>query len=246
MQQHEYTYHEKTIRPVLSATATRPPGRGREWTVEVGQHWRATGKTEKAAADLLAGLIGNFLIQYETPRIITFRGHTVVLSLSVGDGDNPVTWEQQTITPDGRVSYRSCASGASWDEAVASAQYDLAHRTTDWHDDDSVEEALDFVEDSKKVRPGYYGPAELREYARWQRAAKAAMDAGRADWHEWASVHWRDVEFAVPRPPHNQPPPGAGVCDRCGEWKGNPATFTRCPTCGNPWSRTIPPEVDQS
>lgn len=200
--QYEYTRHEKTIRPVLSATATRPPGPGRTWTVEVGQHWRADGKTEKAAGDLLAGLIGNFLLQYERPRIITFRGHTTVLALSVGDSDNPVTWEQQTITPDGRVSYTD-TGGGSWDEVVAVARYHLAGRTADWFDDTSVQEAAAFVADGRRFRNGQYGPDELYQYAAWQRAAKAAMDAGRDDWHEWATHNANDPQFTVPRPePH--------------------------------------------
>ncbi len=197
---YEYTHREKTIRPVLSATATRPPGRGREWTVEAGQHWRASGKTEKVAADLLAGLIGNFLIQYEPPRIVTFRGHTTVLALRIGDSCNPVSWDQQTVTPDGKVSYSSNPSGTSWEEAVVSARYGLAQRTTDWHDNASVQEAAAFVDGGQRFRQGNYGPDELYDYASWQRAAKAAMAAERSDWHEWAGTHRRDPEFTVPRP----------------------------------------------
>ncbi|MEV8504518.1 hypothetical protein AB0368_06755 [Actinoplanes sp. NPDC051475] len=48
-----------------------------------------------------------------------------------------------------------------------------------------------------------YGPDELYHYAAWQRAARAAMNAGRDDWHEWAWEH--HAQFAVARPAEPSP-----------------------------------------
>ena len=85
----------------------------------------------------------------------------------------------------------------SWAQAEADTRNNLAHRSTDWNDDSSVHEAAAYVARGPRG-DGLAGPEQLYDYAAWQRAAKAAMDEGRPDWHEWASAHQR--EFVVPRP----------------------------------------------
>jgi hypothetical protein len=70
--------------------------------------------------------------------------------------------------------------------------------STDWHDDGSVQEAAAYLDRGPTVAGDGYGPDELYRYAAWQRAARSAMDAGRDDWHEWASQH--EAEFTVSRP----------------------------------------------
>lgn len=198
MDRYEWTRRERPIRVALSTTVTRPPGRTGCWTVEAGQHWRADGSTEKAGADRLAGLLGNFLVQYEPPKVLTFRGYTAVLSLSLGDSDNAVTWSEQIIDPQGNMSTSSPA-GKSWDEVLQSARHHLAHRSTDWHDDTSVQYGAAFLDAGQPRGQRRYGPEDFYEYASWQRAAKAAIEAGRADYHSWAGRHEHDPEFAVPR-----------------------------------------------
>jgi hypothetical protein len=190
------TIHERGVRLRLDATATRPPGRSRTWTVEAGR-WRAEGATEKAAIDALTERLQEFLKQYQDPKVLSFRGYTAVVTLDLGDGDNPVTWSERVVDPHGRVAYSGFAAN-SWQEAEARARYVLARRSTDWHDDNSVHEAAAYIEDGPRFVGDRFGPAEIYRYASWQRAARVAMDAGRDDWHEWATKHV--AEFTVPRP----------------------------------------------
>jgi len=186
-----------TVRIRLRATAARPAGRRQRWTVEAG-HWRADGAFEKTAADALAEGLREFLIHYRTPTVLSFRGYTAVLSLELGDGDHAMTWTERVVDPDGRVSYSGIAAD-SWEQVEARARYNLAQRSTDWHDDTSVHEAAAYL----NARPGpddWSGPEDLYRYAAWQRAAQAAMDAGRDDWHGWAGDHWRQFTIAPPGP----------------------------------------------
>jgi hypothetical protein len=108
-----------------------------------------------------------------------------------------VSWTQRIVTPDGRVHYSGYAAD-SWEQAEASARHSLAQLSTDWHDDGSVQQAAAYLDHGRTVPGDPYGPDELYRYASWQRAARAAMDAGRDDWHEWATAH--ETEFTVPRP----------------------------------------------
>lgn len=100
------------------------------------------------------------------------------------------------MRPDGGVDWAAFRA-ANWDEAEAQVRHDLAHRSTDWHDDDSVHEAAAYLHHGPTLADDRCGPDALYRYAAWQRAARAAMDAGRDDWHEWASAH--EKEFAIPR-----------------------------------------------
>jgi hypothetical protein len=190
----EFTHRDRAVRVRLDATASRPPGRRRDWTVEAG-YWRAAAPTEKAAADALTTRLHQFLTHYEPARLLTFRGYTAVVELDLGAEDGSLCWRRRVITPDGRVSL-SGFGAASWAEAEADTRTSLAHQSTDWHDDASVQDAAAYLDRGPRG-DGRAGPEELYDYAAWQRAAKAATDDGRPDWHEWASAHRR--EFAVPR-----------------------------------------------
>lgn len=186
---------DRTVSIRLAATAARPGGRHRRWTVEVGP-WRAEGATEKAAVDTFAERVRNFLTHYREPAIESFRGYTAVLSLELGDDDNTMVFIERVVAPDGEVSY-SGAGANSWDEIQARARYDLAQRTTDFQDDASVHEAAAYLRAGPRPS-GQYGADELYRYASWQRAARAAIDAGRDNWREWASEH--RAEFLIPEP----------------------------------------------
>lgn len=191
----EHTNRERTIRVALDVTVSRPPGRGKTWTVQTSQ-WLAEGVTEKAATDLLAGNLQHFLAQYRTPKVLTFRGYVAVVSSEVGDGCTPIAWQVQIVSPDGHTSGYGITAD-SWEEAEAHARHTIAQRSTDWHDDASVHEAAGYLDGGQRFGYGQYGPDDFCRYAAWQRAAKAAMAKGRDDWHEWASAH--EAEFTVPR-----------------------------------------------
>lgn len=186
-----------TVRIRLGATAVRPAGRRQRWTVEAG-YWRADGTSEKAAVDALAEGLREFLTHYRTPMVLSFRGHTAVLWLELGDSDRAMAWTGRVVAPDGRVFY-SVGAADSWEEAEARARYNLAQRTTDWHDDTSVHEAAAYL-NARQVPDDWSGPDELYRYAAWQRAARSAMDAGREDWHEWASAHRTQFTISPPVP----------------------------------------------
>jgi hypothetical protein len=190
----EFTHRDRAVRVRLDATASRPPGRHRDWTVETG-YWRAAAPTEKAAADSLTTGLHQFLTHYEPARILTFRGHTAVVELGQGGEDGALCFLRRVVTPDDRVCL-TVFRVADWTEAEADARHSLAHQSTDWHDDTSVHTAAAYL-DSVPHGGGTYGSGELYRYAAWQRAAKAATDEGRPDWHEWASAHQK--EFAIPR-----------------------------------------------
>jgi len=87
-------------------------------------------------------------------------------------------------------------TGRTWSDAEAAAQHDLAHRSTDWHDD-SVHTAAAYLAAGPAAPGSPYGPDELYDYAAFQRAARVALATGREDWHEWSTAHQH--EFAVRR-----------------------------------------------
>jgi hypothetical protein len=187
-----------TVRIRLGATAVRPAGRRQRWSVEAG-YWRADGTSEKAAVEALAEGLHEFLTHYRPPSVLSFRGYTAVLSLDLSDGFHAMAWTVRVVAPEGGVSY-SGVGADTWEQVEAQARYDLAQRSTDWHDDTSVHEAAAYL---RKVRSGpdsWSGPDELYRYAAWQRAARAAMNAGRDDWHDWASEHQAQFTIAVPVP----------------------------------------------
>ena len=191
----DYTIHERGVRIRLDATASRPPGRRTTWTVEVG-YWRAEAANEKAAVDGLTERLRVFLTQYQPARVLSFRGYTAVVEIDLGDDHSLATWRRRIVRPDGSLDWAAFRAG-SWNEAEGQVRYDLAQRSTDWHDDDSVHEAADFLNQAPNRTDDRCGPDALYRYAAWQRAARAAMHAGRDDWHEWASAH--EKEFAIPR-----------------------------------------------
>jgi len=131
---------DRTVRIQLDATATRPAGRRPRWSVEAG-HWRADGTSEKTAVDALSEGLRDFLTHYRTPTIVSFRGYTAVLSLDLADGDQAMAWIERVVDPAGRVTYSGVA-GDSWEQVEARARYNLAERSTDFHDDSSVHEAV--------------------------------------------------------------------------------------------------------
>lgn len=204
----EWITRKRTVKPPVDVTITRPPGRRARWIAEVPTEdaelsgWRAEGASERAAADTLTARMSAFLANYRPPEIITFRGQVAVLSIATTCDDGPPHWQYEIIDG-GKRAGSGGFSATSWAEAVADMRHNLAQRSTDWHDDASVWEAAEYLHGGDRFRYGQLGPAELLRYAAWQRAAKAAKDAGRADWHEWAGEH-RD-EFAVPKPAP-QPP----------------------------------------
>ncbi|RSM47984.1 hypothetical protein DMB66_47190 [Actinoplanes sp. ATCC 53533] len=182
------------VRVRLGATVFRPAGRRQRWRIEAGP-WRADGASEKAATDALADGLQKFLTHYRTPTVLSFRGFTAVLSLDLADGDQTMVWTERVVDPGGLVSY-SGVGADSWEQVEARARCNLAQRSTDWFDDSSVHEAAAYL----TVSPGpddWSGPDALYRYAAWQRAAQAAMAAGRDNWHEWATEHW--AQFAVAR-----------------------------------------------
>lgn len=188
------TRRERAVRIRLDGTSTRA-GRGRPtWEVTAGR-WSAEGATEKAATDALAGRLADFLLLYREPMVLSFRGYTTVLSLDLGDDHNPVTWTERVVDPRGRILYSGMAASGGWEAAEARVRYDLVHRSTDWHDDDSVHASAAYIESGPSPSHDGFGVRELYRYAGWQRAARAAKDSGREDWHEWASQH--EAEFTV-------------------------------------------------
>lgn len=191
----DYTSRERAVRIRLDATASRPPGRCQGWTVQAG-YWHAAAPTEKAAADALAAGLHEFLTQYEPARLLTFRGYTAIVELDLGAEDGSLEWHRRTVTPDGRVCLTSFRA-ATWAEAEADTRRSLAQQSTDWHDDASVHATAAFLDRGPRGEDRS-GPDDLYHYAAWQRAAKAATDNGRLDWHEWASAHQQ--EFTIPRP----------------------------------------------
>lgn len=164
-------------------------------------HWRASAPSEKAAADTLATELYRYLTHYKPVRVLTFHGYTAVVELALGDRDGSLSWRRNVITPDGRVNLSS-VSAAGWAEAEADARATFAHQSTDWHDDASVHAAADYLERGPHGHDRYASD-ELYRYAAWQRAARAARNEDRPDWHEWASAH--QDEFAVPRPDDGAP-----------------------------------------
>jgi hypothetical protein len=176
---HDYTVRQRGIRIPVEATASRPPGRGRTWTVEVG-YWRADATTEKAAVDILAARLRDFLTCYRQPTVLSFRGYTAVVMLELGDAEHAVSWTQRVVTPNGHVQYSGHAAD-SWEQAEAYARHSLAQLSTDWHDDGSVQQAAAYLDHGRTVPGDPYGLDALYRYAAWQRAARAAMDAGRDD-----------------------------------------------------------------
>jgi hypothetical protein len=191
--------HQRDVRIAVDATAVRPPRRGQPWTIEFGI-WRAEGATEKAAVAALADRLRHFLTAYQGPRVLTFRGHVAVVTIDLGDDRRPLSFVEQVIKPGGQIGGYSSGGADSWAHAEARARYDLAQRTTDWHDDGSVHDAAAYLAQGPKLEFDRHGPAELYHYAAWQRAAKAAIAAGRDDWHEWAHEHYADFTIAAPTP----------------------------------------------
>jgi hypothetical protein len=185
--------HNRTVRIPLEVTVTRPQARGQYWTAEAG-HWRTEGVTEKDTVSALTADLAAYLRDHRDPQILTFRGHTAVVWLDRG---YPAIWNRRVIDPSGAISYSSHAAG-DWETAVADTRYALAQRTTDFHNDNSVHEAAAYLAAAPSAPDGSRGPDELYDHARWQRAAKTAIDASRDDWHEWATAH--RTEFTIPGP----------------------------------------------
>ncbi|WP_433716991.1 hypothetical protein ACQP2U_42410 (plasmid) [Nocardia sp. CA-084685] len=98
-------------------------------------------------------------------------------------------WRQEIIRPDMRRTSISFLSANDWDQAEALTRSDLAHLSTDWHVDASVHEAAAYVTGNRRSRENDSVADTIYRYAAWQRAAKAATDSGRSDWHEWATRH---------------------------------------------------------
>jgi hypothetical protein len=195
--QHEWTRHDRTVRVDVETVTTRPPGHRQAWTAEAGKDrpWRADGATEKEALATLTNALREFLAHYRPPTVLTFRSYVAVVSLDTGDSHNPIVWRQEVFHRDRRFS-SSSGGGGSWEAAEAHARHNLAQASTDWHNDDSVREAAAYLEGGQRFGHGEYGPDEFLRYAAWQRAAKAAMAAGRDDWHEWAHQHRN--EYTIP------------------------------------------------
>jgi hypothetical protein len=124
---------------------------------------------------------------------LSFRGYTVVLSLDLGDGDHAMAWTERVVDPGGRFSY-SGTTADSWEQMEARARYNLAQLFTD---DSNVHEAVAYLKSTPRPDDWSGGPDDFYRCAAWQRAARAAMAAGRDDWHEWASEHW--AQFALAR-----------------------------------------------
>ncbi len=192
----DYTNSETTAR--VTVNTTRAPGRAPSWTAQVG-NWYAGGKTEREAANRLAEGIVAFARAPRDPRIVVFKGHVAVISAAPSfDQPERTFWAVQVVRPNGgNVSYSS--RGGTLADADAATRHGLAQLATDWHDDASVHEGAAFLDGLDAVDYGQYGPDEFYRYAAWQRAAKAAMDAGEPDFHTWATKHAREFEVSRPQ-----------------------------------------------
>ncbi|GIG62946.1 hypothetical protein Lfu02_73180 [Longispora fulva] len=190
----EAVTRDRTIRLPVPATAHRSAGRQQDWTIESGA-FQATGRTERAAADTLTTTMTSFLTLYQRPAVQVFRGHTAIVSLEPSPDDTPM-WSEHVVRPGGSTSH-SWFGAESLGEALARTRYNLARASTDWRDDGSVHQAVAFL-DRRPQPPSGFGAGDLARYAAWQRAAKAAIDAGVVDWHGWAGEHAKD--FTVPAP----------------------------------------------
>jgi hypothetical protein len=185
----------RTVRVALDAIIAPPSRRGAEWSARIGDRWMTSGCTsEKAAVDALSGAVRTFVAGWESPAVLQYRGHVAVVFPAPGT-DGSVQWCVREISSEGR-GCESSIGAANQREAIAWAKYSLAQRAADWFDDDSVHDAADYLVGNTHGEYSLGGPDELYGYAAWQRAARAAIDAGSADYHGWATEHAR--EFAVP------------------------------------------------
>lgn len=191
----ERTFRERVIRVPLDVTINPPRYRGGDWIIEAGR-WRIEKPTQKAALDAFVTGLRTFLVEYEPPSVLTFAGHVAIVSPDLSGWVRPLVWRQDIVKPDGR-QLPSIISVADRQEAEAHARQALAFHATDWFDDTSVQDGADYLVGGERYGYGEYGPQQLYDYAAFQRAAKAAMDAGHEDWHDWASRH--AAEYAVPR-----------------------------------------------
>jgi hypothetical protein len=197
---------DTAIRVPLPVHTSRGWQRGAGWTAVVtlapdasgDSYWHAEAASEKAALAALTDGLESFLTGYRAPSVLTFRGFVAVVALSATNHpDTGPSWHQQVAWPDGHVSH-SYESAADWAEAEASARHHLAQASTDWHDDASVHGGAAYLEAGRNIGHGQYGPDDFYRYAAWQRAARAAMDAGRDDWHQWASDNQADYAVSPP------------------------------------------------
>jgi hypothetical protein len=191
----DWTHKDATMR--IPVRTSRRPGRRSIWTAHLGE-FSAEGTTERGAVTRLAESIATFAQVFNAPRILTFKGRTAVITARQnGYQVNEVTWTVETVRPTGGgVGHMS--TGGTLAEVTASARNNLAHMATDWHDDASVHEGAAFAAGPELDEDGQYGRNEFYRYAAWQRAAKAAMDAGVPDFHRWASEHAKDFEVTRP------------------------------------------------
>ena len=183
-----------TLRIPLDATLSHPGSTRGSWTAEAG-YWRFSAATAKATTEGLTEALATFLANYLPPKVLAFRGYVAVLLLNLGDA-NPLFY-QLTVDPRGRVQH-SVHAADSWDVAEAQARRDLAHQSTDWHDDASVHAAAVYLAPNRKVAEGRYGPEALYTYTAWQRAAHNAHTRGLADWAQWADDHQADFTITPP------------------------------------------------
>ncbi len=130
------------------------------------------------------------------PIVVTFRGYTMVGWVEPGHSEE-VQWSTRTIGPDAGGWCSRAYEGGRFDRE-ARMRYDLAQRTTDQLDDVSVRGGWEFIPASASDSWGTSLRDEFLRMAGWQRAARAAMDAGREDWHEWASAHTAEFTPVIP------------------------------------------------
>lgn len=78
-------------------------------------------------------------------------------------------------------------------------------------------------------------------------AARRDVEQARAERDHWVGRFYESVPQRFVLGAHcpteaEAPPPGAGVCDRCGAWESAPEKHTACSGCGRPWGRIEDPK----
>lgn len=148
--------------------------------VSVTRHNRAEGRQE------VTRIVQAWLDKWQHPTVLRFKCHSATLyPFPTEKADRVGTYEVYTgIDGNGNFySHMAHDSFASWDAAKRSAYYRMVDTWVDWHDDDQMREACRFLDGHD--RSGEMSK-QLRRYAGFQRAHKAARDADHTDPHTFA------------------------------------------------------------
>lgn len=148
-----------------------------------------TERSQGAARQKLTETVEQLLDVLRDPEFITHNGKTLVLYISTLGGVPTFGYRVIGITS-GAIS----PTGETWDQARRSALRHFLDLATDPHDDESVAGGVAFIRSQRGTDDDV---ADFLRRAAWQRAAKAAIDAGEADYHRWACDHEREFFASV-------------------------------------------------